>query len=116
MEKFVKYFMIIMMAFTVTFVSCSDDDDDNGNPTTPTTTTYDLLVDYMISHDMDVATVFDGWITSAEAVATKSTDEWHIIDIRAQADYDAGHIEGAIPSTLGGILDAAASASKSILV
>ena len=104
------------MASAVIFAGCSSDDDDDGTPSTPTTTTYDLLVDYMINHNMDADVVIADWITTAENVATKGTDAWHIIDIRQAADYEAGHIEGAIPSTLGGILDAADGATKPILV
>jgi len=116
MEKFVKYFMFVLLASALTFAGCSSDDDDDSTPSTPTTTTYDLLVDYMINHNMDVDVVIADWITTAENVATKGTDAWHIIDIREASVYEAGHIEGAINSTLGDILDAAEGATKPILV
>ena len=115
MKKFMKYFVFILFASSVFVVGCSSDDDDP--PTTPTATSYDIMTDYMVSHDMDVDVVIADWITTAEDVATKGTDAWHIIDIRGEADYNDGHIEGAVNSTLGGILTAAEGAGeKPILV
>ncbi|MEN8224393.1 MAG: rhodanese-like domain-containing protein [Bacteroidota bacterium] len=115
MEKFVKYFMFVMLASALIFAGCAKDDDDE-TPTTPTTTTYDLLTEYLISNNMDADEVIADWITTAENVATKGTDAWHIIDLRAADTYDAGHIEGAVNATLGGILAAAEGATKPILV
>jgi len=115
MEKFVKYFMFVLLASAVIFAGCSKDDDD-GTPTTPTTTTYDLLADYMVNHDMDVDKVISEWIAKAEDVATKGTDAYHIIDLRSPETFDAGHIDGAVNSTLGGILEAADGATKPIIV
>lgn len=115
MKKFMKYFVFILFASSVFVVGCSSDDDDP--PTTPTATSYDIMTDYMVSHDMDVDVVIADWITTAENVSTKGTDAWHIIDIRGEADYNDGHIEGAVNSTLGGILTAAEGAGeKPILV
>lgn len=116
MEKFLKYFMIVLFASAVFVTGCSDDDDDNPNPSTPTTTTYDLLKDYLVANNMDVDDVIADWITTAENIFTTGVDNFTIIDIRAEADYADGHIEGAINSTLGGILDAANGATKPIIV
>jgi len=79
-------------------------------------TKFEILKEYLIENDMDVDNVISGWITTAENVATKDPDEWFIIDIRSQADFDAGHIEGAVSSTLGSILETAQAATKPILV
>lgn len=116
MEKFLKYFMIVLFASAVFVTGCSDDDDDNPNPTTPTTTTYDLLTDYLVSNNMDVDIVLGEWITSAESIFNGGLENFHIIDIRGEADYNDGHIEGAINSTLGGILAAAEGSTKPIIV
>lgn len=115
MEKFLKYFMLVLFASAVMLTGCSDDDDDN-NPTTPTTTTYDLLKDYLINNNMDVDDVIDAWIVDAEVIFTAGVENYHIIDIRKETDYNNGHIEGAVNATLGGILDAADGATKPIIV
>lgn len=115
MEKFLKYFMMVLMVSAVALSGCSDNDDDN-DPTPTPAAKFDVLVDYMVTNNMDVDVVMDGWITDAGTVNSKGTDDYHIIDIRQQADFDAGHIEGAVNATLGTVLDAANGATKPILV
>lgn len=116
MEKFLKYFMLVLFASAVMLTGCSDDDDDDTNPTQPTTTTYDLLKDYLVSNNMDADDLISGWITDAEVIYTDGLENYHIIDIRSESDYNAGHIEGAMNATLGGILEAAEGATKPIIV
>lgn len=74
------------------------------------------LKDYLVANDMDITDVIDSWITSAEAVYTNMEDgddanDFYVIDIRSADDFSAGHIEGAVNSTLGGVLDAASGAN-----
>jgi rhodanese-related sulfurtransferase len=114
MEKFVKYFMFILLASVIVLSGCSKDDDETPAPTP--TPKYEVLKNYMIANNLDVDVVIAGWITDAGTVNTKGTDAYHIIDIRDADAFDAGHIEDAVNSTLGGILDAAAGATKPILV
>lgn len=116
MEKFLKYFMLVLFASAVMLTGCSDDDDDDNNPTQPVTTTYDLLKDYLVSNNMDADDLISGWITDAEVIYTDGVENYHIIDIRSESDYNAGHIEGAVNATLGGILEAAEGATKPIIV
>ena len=115
MEKLMKYFMAILMVSAVVLAGCSKSDDEE-EPTTPAPSKYSVLKDYMVANNLDVDVVIADWITTADAINGKGTDAYHIIDIRQEADYNAGHIEGAIPSTLGGILDAADGATKPIIV
>jgi len=115
MKKFVKYFILTLLVSAFILAGCSkSDDDDDPTPTGPST--YEVLKDYLVSNNMDVDVVVSGWITTAADVNAKGTDEYHIIDIRGQADFDAGHIEGAVNASLGTILDAAQNATKPILV
>lgn len=76
------------------------------------------LTTYMAANSMDLPNVLDGWITAAPAAEDAATfiSGYHIIDIRSEAVYAEGHIEGAVNSTLAGILDAAEGATKPILV
>jgi len=80
------------------------------------------LKDYLVANAMDISDVVDAWITTAEVVYTNmedgdETNDFYIIDIRSADDFAAGHIEGAVNSTYGGILEAAAAANgKPIIV
>ena len=118
MEKFVKYFMFILMVSAVILAGCSKSDDDDDTPAPPATPKYEVLKNYMIANNLDVDVVIpsSGWIIDAAGVNAKGADAYYIIDIRSQADFDAGHIEGAVNSTLGTVLDKAAMATKPILV
>lgn len=107
--------MFILMVSSVVLSGCSKSDDDE-DPITPTTPAFETLKGYMIANNMDANVIIDGWITDAGAVNTKGADAYHVIDIRSQADFDAGHIEGAVNSTLADVLTAAEGATKPILV
>lgn len=77
---------------------------------------FQILKDYLIENDMDIPDIIDGWITTAESIYPE-LDNYYVIDIRAADDYAAGHIPGAVNSTLGDILTAAANSSgKPIIV
>ncbi|RLD38239.1 MAG: hypothetical protein DRI83_02770, partial [Bacteroidetes bacterium] len=115
MEKFVKYFVLILMVSAFIMAGCSKDDDDDP-PAPPPPAKFDVLKDYMIANTMDVSTVIDGWIITAQDVNAKAIGDFFIIDIRSQQDYDNGHIEGAVNTTLGDILTTAEAATKPILV
>jgi len=74
------------------------------------------LKEYLIANDMDVTTVVDGWITTAEVVYTNMEDgddanDFYVIDIRSEEDFIAGHIEGAVNSTLANVLTKAEGAA-----
>ena len=115
MEKFVKYFVLILMVSAFIMAGCSKSDDDDP-PAPPPPAKFDVLKDYMVANTMDVSTVIDGWIITAQDVNAKAIGDFFIIDIRAQEDYDNGHIEGAVNTTLGDILTTAEAATKPILV
>jgi len=82
---------------------------------------FPTLKQYLIDNSMDVSDVISGWITSASAVYENMTDgdasnDFYIIDIRGANDYAAGHIDGAVNSTLGDILTAASNANGKTIV
>jgi len=82
---------------------------------------FPTLKDYLVNNNMDVTNLLDGWITTAEAVYTNiedgdDTNDFYIIDIRGADDYAAGHIEGAVNATYGGILEAAEGAAGHTIV
>lgn len=75
------------------------------------------LKTYLIDNNMDITDVVaDGWITTATDVYTKmedddETNDYYVIDIRSADDFATGHIEGAVNSTLGNVLETAAAAN-----
>lgn len=115
MEKFVKYFMFILMVSAVVLAGCSKDDEEE-EPTPTPVAKFDVLKDYMIANDMDVSTVISGWNIMPQDVNAKAPSDYFIIDIRAKADFDLGHIEGAVHSPLADILTTAEGSTKQVLV
>ena len=83
------------------FVSC-DKEEDNINES-------QVLIEYLESADLplgkDYINTDMNSIMSAETVKTAmATNSIYIIDIRAAADYDTAHIEGAVNVTLSNLL------------
>lgn len=116
MEKFVKYFMLVLMVSAMVLAGCSKSDDEEKEPTPTPVATFDVLKDYMIANDMDVSTVISGWNIMPQDVNSKAIEDYFIIDIRGQAAFDAGHIEGAVNAPLSDVLTAANGSTKPILV
>lgn len=81
----------------VLFVSCK------GDPESPGESPYETLTLYLSASEMDLSDVLSDWIIAASAVV-ENTSDYYIMDIRSAADYETGHIEGAVNSTLGAIL------------
>jgi len=115
MEKFVKYFVLILMVSAFIMAGCKKDDDEDPTPAPPAK--FEILKDYMVTNNLDVDVVISGWIVTADTVAAHgAATTYDIIDIRSIDDYNLGHIEGAVHGSLGTILADAADATKPILV
>ena len=80
-------------------------------------TSFETLTTYMVENGMDIPDVLTGWIID-DSTLNADRDNYYIMDVRHQGDYDnLGHIEGAVSSTLDGILmDAANSGGRTIVV
>lgn len=113
MKNLFKILFAITLINVMFLTSCKEDD-----PAPVTGDDFATLTNYMVANSMDLPNVLDGWITAAPAAADAATfiSSYHIIDIRGASDYATSHIEGAVNSTLPGILDAASGASKPVLV
>lgn len=94
--------LLSVLLLTVAFIGCD-------NSTEPEMSDYEVLTTYLTENNMDLTDVASSWNTTAQDVQTNK-DSYYLIDIRAAADYDAGHIEGAVNSTLGNILQTAENA------
>lgn len=114
MEKLMKIFMMVLMVSAVMLAGCSKDDDED--PTPAATPAFEILKDYLIANNMDIDVVIKSWNISAADVNAKGSDAYHIMDIRAVDAFNAGHIEGAVHSSLGTIVADAAAATKPIVV
>lgn len=109
MKKISKLLFLILMATSVAFIGCNrDDDDDNGGGGgTPTTPSFEVLKTYVTTNNLDLDDILNDWNISAANVNAKGSDLYNIIDLRGQADFDAGHIADAVRSDLKDVLTTA---------
>lgn len=110
MKKVLK-FTVLFALIPLLMVSCKDDNDDNQ----PAESSFEILKTYLQNNNMDLTDMLDSWITTAADV-NENLDSYFVMDIRAEDDYNAGHIEGAVHSSLGTIVDDAAAANNPIIV
>ncbi|WP_282016134.1 rhodanese-like domain-containing protein [Marinifilum flexuosum] len=119
MKKLMKYFFIFTLVPTLFLSSCKEENDVyTPEPGPDLSENFETLKDYMVANDLDLPDVLTGWITAAPAQADLATflDTYDIIDIRSADAYAAGHIEGAVNSSLENILNTAGNTTKPILV
>jgi len=121
MKNFMNLSLLIGIIVIMALNSCKKD------PPTPTpdpepTDKFGVFKEYLIDNNLDIPNVLDAWITTSTVVYENMEDgdasnDFYIIDIRSAEDFAAGHIEGAVNSSLGSILDAASlSGGKPIIV
>jgi len=116
MKKLVNLLFIMLLVPTLVLVSCSKDDDDGGDQP-QAQAGYPILADYLANNNMDISVVLaSGWNITAGDLNAKGTDDYYIMDIRPEDFFNAGRIPGAVLSSLGTILEDAASADKPIVV
>jgi rhodanese-related sulfurtransferase len=109
MKKLTAYLLALLFATALVFTGCSDDGDDPAP--------FDAqkaLTEYLVEQDMDINKILDGFVMMPPDDGNVS--DKYVIDIRSAEDYQLGHIEGAVNSSLGSILDEAQNADKPILV
>ncbi len=112
MKRTISYFIIIMILPLFMLSGCKDKDD---TPTPVEKGTFADLKDYVLKNSLDLPDILNGWIVSAEAVHN-NLGNYHIMDIRAAADFANGHIEGAVNSSLANIVKDAKDVTKQIVV
>ncbi len=95
------FFMLVILAFGLSFTSCSDDDDDS--PTTPVTINEsEVLATYLESMNLSFPKITTASKVN-EAVAASSEDVY-LIDIRSKDVYDEGHVKGSHNVALADLL------------
>jgi rhodanese-related sulfurtransferase len=115
--KYMKLWMLIIPFLFM--MSCKDDAD--PAPVNPIeNASFDIMTDYMVAEGLDLPDVLASWITARPATADEVggfLSNRYVMDIRSAADFDAGHISGAVNSSLAAIVaDAANAGDKQILV
>ncbi len=97
-SKFYTYFILILLT-SVFFLSCSTSTESEN-------VEFTTLVNYLVDHDMDLPDILSDWIVPASTIKDNATN-YFIIDIRADADFQKGHLPGAVHSSLADILTTA---------
>ncbi len=100
MKTRLTWLLILMLALTA-FWGCSDDDDDVTNP--PAETSFEVMAaagaDYINGDDCP------GVISASDLAAAMAVDPGvTVIDIRNETYFNAGHIAGAVNSSLGTLI------------
>ena len=115
MKNFMKLSLLIGL-IAVLFLSACKKDAPAPTPEPPATNKFEVFKNYLIDQNLDIPNILDAWITTAESIHGDLAS-YYIIDIRSEEDFAAGHIPGAINSTLEEILTTAEnSGGKPIIV
>lgn len=110
MKKIMKFLVLLALLPMLFLSSCKEDNDVAGveNPA------FEALQTYLVNNQMDLNQVIN--TPENGKFATKTLTDKYIIDIRSAELFAAGHLEGAVNSTLGNILETAKGATNPILV
>lgn len=76
---------------------------------TPVEAGFPILKQYLMDNDMDLPDMLAGWIIDPVDVHDNLAG-FYIMDIRGETDFDAGHIDGAVHSSLATIVEDADAA------
>jgi len=102
-NKILYFMLIVTLAFFM--VGCDKAEDPINE--------FNVLVEYLEGTDGGYINNMGAWIKDLGAI---NTNDYFVLDIRATADYNNEHIVGAVNSTMAGMFDAVASATKPVLV
>ncbi len=120
MKKITKILLGLMIIPLLALNSCKKPKPDA--PDVDPSLSFKALKTYLVSNALDLPVLLTNWVTKASDVYTiqydaDATNDYYVIDLRTAADYDAGHMPGAVNATLGTVLNqASAAGGKKILV
>ena len=100
----IKVWMLAILFISFFVVSCDKEDEPDPDPINEA----ELLVDWLESPTSPAANYGNGALAIKSATAVSeliAADKVTIIDIRSEADYDDGHIEGAVNLAPGAVRD-----------
>lgn len=113
MKKFVSYLLLAAILPAFIFTGCNKEEDEKG--------TFTTLANYMTANNMDLPDVLQSWVIApkltvdggiVDSAAGYTIPGYHVFDIRAAADFDAGHVDGAHNIALTDVLTKAAEVGK----
>lgn len=118
MKKLNRIILLMAILPFLFVVSCKDDDP------APAVDSFSIMSDYLVANDLDLDDVLGAvggsWITARPATIDELSgflSSRYVMDLRGSTDFNTGHIEGAVNTTLTTIVaDAANSGGKQILV
>jgi len=101
MKKFLIYSLAFLLFTGFVFTGCIKDQSVDQ---------YELVLDHLKTNNLDVSTMHPtGWAVSAKTLY-ENLATYYIIDLRSATDYAAGHISGAVNTTMSNLLTEAAKA------
>lgn len=116
MKNLFRYSFLMLAISALVFTGCKDDNNDDNPSVDPA----QVLMDHLVDIDMDLNHVLkntDGAKFVMGAPTDGDVSGKYVIDIRSEAKFTEGHIEGAVNvPDFKNILTAAANADKPILV
>lgn len=115
MKKLVSLLLIAVFVPTLFLTGCRKYDDE---PIVVGQSDYEVLTEYLVNNDMDIDDIVSDWIVGRPAAASDVNAfiaGYDILDFRQPADFDEGHIDGAVNVNLGNLLEKAAATTKPIL-
>jgi rhodanese-related sulfurtransferase len=112
MKSATRYILISLALAAVILAGCSED------TTMPEVGegSFAALRTYLIENDLDLPDILTDWLITASDVEAYLS-AYYVMDIRSEELYNAGHIPGAVLSSLAEVVtDAAMSGGKPIVV
>jgi len=112
MKSATRYFLISLALVAVILAGCSEDTSmpEVGEGSFATLRTY------LIESDLDLPDILTDYLILASDLEA-NLSEYYVMDIRSEEVYNAGHIDGAVHSSLAQVVtDAASSGGKPIVV
>jgi rhodanese-related sulfurtransferase len=103
MKKFFIYSIAFFLFSAFLFTGCIKDSSVDQ---------YELVLDHLKTNNLDVSTMHPtGWAVPAKTLY-ENLSTYYIIDLRSATDYAAGHIAGAVNSTMSNVVTEAAKAGE----
>lgn len=115
MKKLFNILFVFAIVNIVFITSCKEtgSDDPSAKPE------YEILTEYLVASGMDLDKILTSAAGNKFVLGAKAETDVagkYVIDIRSEADFNAGHIEGAVNVPVGSLLTEAAKAGDKQIV
>ncbi len=110
MKKSIQLSLLLLAVMTLALTGCKKEE------VITTETSYEILSNYVVQNNLDLPAIVAGFTKSGSQINVNTTDfsvpDYFVIDLRAQADFDAGHIKNSVNVAMANVLEAVASLPK----